>query len=57
MGAVFALASGTADLTTAGPDAVAIGMRATFAVAAGLIVIALVIASRPPVKASRRSPR
>ena len=44
MGAVFALASATADITTAGPEAVATGMRITFAVAAMLIVVALVIA-------------
>ncbi len=44
MGAVFALASGTTDITTARPEAVATGMRTTFAVAAGLIVVALVIA-------------
>ena len=37
MGAVFALASGTSDITTASPDAVATGMRITFLVAAGLI--------------------
>ncbi|MGR4878657.1 MFS transporter [Streptomyces sp. LARHCF249] len=44
MGAVFALASTTTDVTTARPEAVATGMRITFAVAAVLIVIALVIA-------------
>jgi len=44
MGAVFALASGTIDITTAPPDAVAIGMRMTFAVAAGLMTGALGIA-------------
>src|SRR4029077_20073201 len=38
MGAVFALASATVDITTAGPDAVAAAMRVTFAVAAVLIV-------------------
>jgi EmrB/QacA subfamily drug resistance transporter len=43
MGAVFAVASGSADVATAGADAVAFGMRATFAVAAILIVIALAI--------------
>ncbi|MEU3463836.1 MFS transporter [Streptomyces sp. NPDC006733] len=45
MGAVFALAAATSDLTTAGPDAVATGMRVTFAVAAALIVVALGIAA------------
>ena len=41
MGAVFALASATTDITTARPEAVATGMRITFAVAAILIVVAL----------------
>ena len=44
MGAVFALASATIDITTARPAAVASGLRITFAVAAILIVVALVIA-------------
>ncbi|MFN0298931.1 MAG: MFS transporter [Burkholderiales bacterium] len=44
MGAVFALASHAGDLTTAGPEAVAFGMQVTFAVAAALIAVALVIA-------------
>ena len=44
MGAVFALASRTGDFTTARPEAVAIGMRVTFAVAAVLVAVALVIA-------------
>jgi predicted MFS family arabinose efflux permease len=44
MGAVFALASATIDITTAHPEAVATGMRITFAVAAILIVVALAIA-------------
>src|SRR4051812_46468414 len=43
-GAVFALASATIDITTARPEAVAAGMRITFAVAAMLIVVALAIA-------------
>ena len=43
MGAVFALASATIDIATARPDAVATGMRITFAVSGVLIVIALVI--------------
>jgi EmrB/QacA subfamily drug resistance transporter len=45
MGAVFTLGTGTANMTTAGPAAVAAGMRVTFTVAAVLIVIALGIAS------------
>ena len=44
MGAVFAFASATIDITTAPPEAVARGMRITFAVAATLIVIALALA-------------
>lgn len=45
LGAVFAFASATSDVTTARPEAVATGMRITFAVAGGLIVIALAIAT------------
>jgi EmrB/QacA subfamily drug resistance transporter len=45
MGAVFALASATTDIAMAHPEAVATGMRVTFAVAAGLIVVALAIAA------------
>ncbi len=45
MGAVFTLASATTDLTTAPPEAVATGMRTTFAFAAMLIVLALAIAA------------
>lgn len=44
MGAVFAFASGTSDVATANPEAVAAGMRITFAVAAALIGGALCIA-------------
>ncbi|MDK1388611.1 MFS transporter [Sinorhizobium sp. 8-89] len=44
MGAVFALASGASEIATASPEAVATGMRITFAVAAVLIVAALVVA-------------
>jgi EmrB/QacA subfamily drug resistance transporter len=44
MGAVFALATATIDITTAHPETVAAGMRITFAVAGLLIVSALVIA-------------
>ena len=45
MGAVFAYASSTTDITTASPEAVATGMRTTFAVAAFLIGNALAIGS------------
>jgi MFS family permease len=44
MGAVFAVASATVDITTAAPEAAAIGMRITFGSAAMLIVVALIIA-------------
>ncbi len=45
MGAVFALASATIDITTARPEAVATGMQDTFAIAAILIIVALAIAA------------
>jgi len=44
MGAVFAAAAGTGDFAAAAPDAVALGLRITFAVAAALIAVALAIA-------------
>jgi EmrB/QacA subfamily drug resistance transporter len=44
MGAVFALASATGDMATAPPEAVAGGMRMTFAVAAMLMVAAIALA-------------
>ncbi len=44
MGAVFAIASPTINITMARPDAIAVGMRTTFAVAEMLIVAALAIA-------------
>lgn len=44
MGAVFALAAGASDMAAARPEAVAAGMRITFAVAAALIAAALAIA-------------
>jgi MFS family permease len=45
MGAVFAFASGTNDITTARADDIAYGMQITFAVAAGLIMVALTVAA------------
>ncbi len=45
MGAVFALATAAKDITTARPEAVASGMRITFAVAAVLLLVALAIAA------------
>lgn len=44
LAAVFAHAAGTTDIATAPPEAVALGMRITFVVAAILIVIALAVA-------------
>ncbi|BCO25918.1 riboflavin transporter RibZ [Rhodoferax lithotrophicus] len=44
MGAVFAFGSAATDITTAGPQALAVGLRTTFAVAAGLILVALAFA-------------
>jgi EmrB/QacA subfamily drug resistance transporter len=45
MGAVFALATAATDITTARAEAVANGMRATFAVAAVLMMVALAVAA------------
>jgi EmrB/QacA subfamily drug resistance transporter len=56
MGAVFALASATADITTARPEAVAAGLRTTFAVATVLIIVALAIAVGSRALATRLSP-
>jgi EmrB/QacA subfamily drug resistance transporter len=55
MGAVFALASATTDVTTAPPEAIAAGMRITFAVATILIVVALAIAVGSRALATRHS--
>jgi MFS family permease len=51
MGSVFALGSATNDITTAHPDAVATGMRISFAVATVLILAAIAIS----VEAYRRT--
>jgi EmrB/QacA subfamily drug resistance transporter len=48
MAAVFAFASGARDFSNAPPDAIAFGMRCTFAVAAGLLAVALIIALASP---------
>jgi MFS family permease len=53
MGAVFAHASGAIDIATARPEAVAIGMRITFAVATALIVGALFMAVASRVRATK----
>ena len=50
MGAVFSLAAATNNIATARPEAVATGMRSTFAVASVLILIALVIAMKSRAK-------
>lgn len=55
MGAVFALATATTDITTAGPEAVAAGMSITFTVSAVLIVGALAIAVGSRARLSRSS--
>jgi hypothetical protein len=56
MGAVFALASGTIDITTVLADAVATGMRVTFALAAGLVLAALAISVGSRALATGSSP-
>ena len=60
MGTVFAVASTTTDVASAGPDAVATGMRRTFAVASVLIVAAIMTAvwsrARPREAAPRQVP-
>jgi MFS family permease len=56
LGAVFALATGTIDMTTAQPEAVAAGMRITFAVAGASILAALGIAVSCRVVTTRRLP-
>ena len=53
MGAVFALASATSDITTADPKAVATGMRITFAVAGILMGVALAITAGSRALATR----
>ena len=46
MGAVFSIASGGADVARSAPIAVAVGMRVTFAVAAGLVAVAFYVTVR-----------
>ncbi len=46
MGAVFAFAAATSDLSTASPGAIANGLQATFAVAVVLVLLALLLAFR-----------
>ena len=56
MGAVFAFGAATTDIMTGSPAAVAAGMRITFAVAAALIVVALIIAFASDALARRALP-
>jgi MFS family permease len=44
MGAVFAFAVGTGDFIHAGPAAIAAGMRMTFALAGGMMLVAMGVA-------------
>ena len=53
MGAVFALGAATSDITTARPEAVAAGMRITFAAAAVLVIVAIAMASASRVLSRR----
>ncbi|MGW6709325.1 MFS transporter [Streptomyces sp. NPDC054956] len=55
MGAVFAFASAASDVATAPSEAVATGMRVTFAVAAALIVTAIAVAAGGRSLARRRT--
>jgi EmrB/QacA subfamily drug resistance transporter len=55
MGAVFTLASGTTDITTARPEAIATGMQITFAIGALLIVATLAIAITGIARARRNA--
>jgi EmrB/QacA subfamily drug resistance transporter len=57
LGAVFALASASVDMATARPEAVASGLRVTFAVALVLIAFALAIALGSRALAVRRDRR
>ncbi|MBS1139019.1 MAG: ral substrate transporter:Major facilitator superfamily 1 [Proteobacteria bacterium] len=50
MGAVFSLAAAATDITTAPPEAVATGMRITFAVAAVLVVVSLALSAATTVR-------
>jgi Na+/melibiose symporter-like transporter len=55
MGGVFAMASQAENIATAQPEALANGMRATFAVAAALLLAALAIAQAGRVLAARHA--
>lgn len=53
MGAVFATATGTSELTTAPPEQVAAGMRSAFVVATVLVLVALLVALARRVSVTR----
>ena len=55
MGAVFALASATVDITSATPDAVAGGMKITFLVATAMMLVALALAAKGLASFRKRS--
>ena len=48
MGALFAFAAGTSEIANAAPAAIAYGMRFTFGMAAGLVLVALLMAVLSP---------
>jgi Na+/melibiose symporter-like transporter len=56
MGAVVAFAAGTSDIAVAAPEAVATGMRITFAIAAVLIVVAVILSIGSRTFSTRPSP-
>lgn len=56
IGAVFAFASGAANITTADPGSVAHGMRVSFAVAAALISVAIIFTASRRVRSSIPAP-
>jgi len=56
MGAVFALASRAAGITTARPEAVAAGMQGTFTVAAALTIAAIILVAASRALAARNAP-
>lgn len=53
MGAVFAFAAGTSDVTTAGPEAISAGMRGAYGLAAALMLSALLIVALAHARALR----
>ena len=57
MGAIYALASSTADVATSRPESVTFGMQATFASATALVVVALVLVRVARALAPRSSSR